>query len=195
MCHNDVETKIDYSSDRYQRKERKVFLVWVNNSTKLFSVDILIHLLNFYGIRIFQVPMMNCGVWYWNLKGNFEKEKTICLRWEQFQTFYEAACAFLAHLIRRMQMCYWCRKLEIWGSRSALCIQCFSLAQTDHMGADPLSGAEPSRERIPSRKRIPSLSQSEAQNREWIGSGSGGIHSREGICSHLSCDLYKPIRE
>ena len=50
MCHNDVVTKIDYSSDRHQRKE-KVLLVCVNNSTKLFSVDILLYLLNFYGIH------------------------------------------------------------------------------------------------------------------------------------------------
>ena len=52
MCHNDVVTKIEANRHIVIRERReKVLLVCVNNSTKLFSVDILIHLLNFYGIH------------------------------------------------------------------------------------------------------------------------------------------------
>ena len=55
MCHNDIVTKIEANRvlvrSLSEKGEQKVLLVCVNNSTKLFSVDILIHLLNCYGIR------------------------------------------------------------------------------------------------------------------------------------------------
>ena len=51
MCHNDVVTKIEACQIVIRERREKVLLVCVNNSTKLFSVDILIHLLNFYGIH------------------------------------------------------------------------------------------------------------------------------------------------
>ena len=95
-----------------------------------------------------------------------------------------------------MQMCYCYQKLEISTSGADRkwipSILSLSLAYTDHMGADPLSGVD--RERIGSISgadslgHVMSLSQSEAQNKERIGSGLGvdweWIGSRSvGICS------------
>ena len=51
MGHNDDVTKIDTRQIAIREKREKVLLVSVNNSTKLFSVDISLYLLNFYGIH------------------------------------------------------------------------------------------------------------------------------------------------
>ena len=75
---------------------------------------------------------------------------------------------FLAHLIRRMQMCYCYQKLEFSTSgadRERIpSILSLSLAYTDHMGADSGGNLGGDREQI--------LSQSEAQNRQGIRSQS-----------------------
>ena len=97
-----------------------------------------------------------------------------------------------------LEMCYCYQKLEISTSgadRERIpSILSLSLAYTDHMGADPLSGADQEwigsgsgadRERIPPY-HVMSLSQSEAQNRERIGSELGA--DWEQIGSGLGAD-------